>query len=680
MKTDFTTLKRILEPNGQFEVPIYQRTYDWDKKHCKQFYDDVMKIGKDKQEQSHFIGAMTLVGEITMPDSDIGYYQVIDGQQRLTTLMLLLRALRESLDEFTEHVTEQKINQLLFNVNEREDGVNYHKLILTEDDDHVFKDIMKNGHSESSNNIITNYKYFISLLNKDEIKPDVVWRGIQRLTIVEILIGEKDNAQAIFESMNSTGLDLSATDMIQNYLLMSEDSTSQRRIYREYWSPMEKRFGEERDEDFDDFIRYYLSMHRGKAVTKKEMYEYFKIHLANNDKKKEIEKLRDYSKYYANLIGILPHTSKKLDKVIKYISSQETKNANSLLLRVLIDHADGIITEEECKKVFILVDSYLIRCYVCNLTKGENKVFPAIIPKIDKRNYVKSIEKELMLGVGNRKFPRDITFKENLERLPLYLNNTICKYMLVRLEYDENKEFVESDNLTIEHIMPQTLTDEWKYELGHGWEDIHEKYIDVIGNLTLTAYNSDIGNKPFSHKLDIYKKSKLDLNKNLTQYSSWTVNDIKHRTQRLTEQAVKIWQCPTGYYLDERNVEKIDKISEEEYLERTNVPEIWNEIKEKILSLHDGIEFKMTKVYGGFYIYGKSVICSLEVFKNKIKITYNIKFDDGILGASVFVRDVSNIGHYGVGDFSSVIMTEEDIDKAVEYVKIVYDHKIRTMN
>lgn len=619
-----------------------------------------------------------------MPDIDVAYYTVIDGQQRLTTLMLLLRALRESLDQPAEYVTKQKINQLLFNVNERDDGTNYYKLILTEDDDKAFKDIMKDGCSERSNNITANFKYFISCLGKGKTTPDIIWRGIRRLTLVQILIDKKDNAQAIFESMNSTGLDLSETDMIQNYLLMSEPSEQQKKIYQNYWRPMEKRFGEEPDEHFEDFIRNYLTMHRGKIVSKKEMYEYFKIHMKDRNKDEEIKKMYEYSEYYANLIDISPHTSNRLKKVIKYIYHQDTNTANSLLLKLLADHADGIITEEECEKAFILVDNYLLRSHVCGTAKGGNKVFPEIIPKITEDSYVKSIEQALMSKAGNRRFPRDVTFKDNLERLSLYMNRTICKYMLIRLEHEKSKEKLDPDNLTIEHIMPQTLTSKWKNELGQNWEDIHEKYIDMIGNLTLTAYNSDISNEQFSYKLDMYQKSNVMLNRELSQYSSWTEDDIKKRTRSLSEQAVKIWWCPTGYDLERQGVEiSFDNETYEcEYLEGKDITETWNKLKERIQLSCDKIVFRMNKWYGSFRISTESkssVICSLAARRNKIGIIYNTKLHDEILSPSEFVRDVSHIGHYGVGDLSSTIMSDEDIDKVVKLVKIVYEDKNRNL-
>ena len=699
MEAEHIFLYKILGANNQFEVPIYQRTYDWGIKQCNQFYDDVVKI--DKTNKDHFIGAITYA-TTTMPlDVNVAVYQIIDGQQRLTTLMLLLSALRESLDNHAEHViknaTKQRIDKLLFNANgEEEDGEHYYKLILTEDDNKILKDIMKDGKSESSNNITTNYRHFVSRLRKDGTNPDIIWEGIRKLTMVGILIDEKDDAQAIFESMNSTGLDLSATDMIQNYLLMS-DLEQQKHIYQEFWRPMEENFGEDQT-NFEEFIRNYLMMHLKERVNRNSdaIYENFKKRMAELglDKAKETEKMCKYSEYYAKLIGIRQLSSnmlkdtqvedlKDLEPVIKHIDDHGISDANPLLLKLLVDCGDGIITKEECKQAFLLIDSYLVRCHVCGTNKGGNKIFPAIIPKIIGSDYVKSIEKILVSKGGRNAFPRDDAFKENLERLQLYRKNAkyFCRYMITRLEHATGKEKVDLDDLTIEHIMPQSLRPEWKSDLGSDWKGVHEKYLNTIGNLTLTGYNPDMGNKRFLDKLDTYKNSQVRLSRDLCQYNVWDENTIKARAESLSEEAVKLWEYPTGYDLDGQNTETVDadETDEEEHLDEKDSAELWYELKEKIIqSCPDELIFRMRKHYGTFSLrttYSKNIlICSIMALKNKITLTYNVKPADNILSPSGFVRNIAT-GHLASGDFVSTIMLKEDIDKAVEIVKKVYDYK-----
>ena len=678
METNYRSLNEILEPNVKFEIPIYQRTYDWNKNNCRQLYDDIVSVGQPNNTTHHFIGAITYVREKTLPN-DVNTYQIIDGQQRLTTLLLLLRALRDNLEK-SENVTEGKINQLLFNNNEKNKSSNYYKLILTEDDNSIFQETMESPKLNKPSNIVSNFEYFKKWLSEDGI-PDIIWHGIKQLALVQILIDENDDAQAIFESMNSTGLDLSSTDMIQNYLLMSETKDWQKKIYKNYWRPMEKNLADH-DEDFEDFLRDYLMMHREKIVSKKEVYEYFKKHMIKNvkNKEKEIQKMYKHSEYYANLIYESNYPSPKLNKIIKYVRDQETSVANPLLLKLLADYANEKITENEIEAIFLLVDSYLLRCHVCDMTKGGNKVFPELISHISENDYVKSIEKTLMSKTGNRRFPRDITFKEKLEQLPLYMNRTMCKYILVRLEHEHGQGgLVDATDLGIEHIMPQKLNDDWKNDLGIDWKNIHEKYIHIVGNLTLTdtLFNSTVSNKRFSLKLDTFKNSNVHLTRSLQQnYKNWNEETIKDRTRSLTENAVKLWACPKGYDDGEIDIDP-NILNEDEYLDGKNSRDLWMMLKKEILQVCNGSIFHMNRRFGSFILSTNSKrICSITAQNNKITLVYNTKIQDKLIPPSNFVRNISNIRHYGPGHFSSTIISDKNIDRAINLVKIVYESKL----
>lgn len=678
MEARHIKLTEILEHNVQYKIPIYQRTYDWQVEHCKQLYEDIIKIGKLEEEHDHFIGAFTYVDETVMANIDVTSYQVIDGQQRLTTIMLLLKALRSLLNKSkhdSKYVTNPKIDQLLFNITQ-EGSDKYNKLILAEEDNPSFDDILMDKELEESNNIVTNFKNFTTWLDEGDINPDVIWMGIKRLTIVQILIGDKDDAQAIFESMNSTGLDLSETDMIQNYLLMSKDSDWQKEIYEKYWHPMEQSFKGVKKENFDEFLRNYLMMHRGKIVTKKEMYVYFKTHMSTRNIETEIQQIYEYSKHYTNLITITKHPSNKLKIVIDYVHQQETNVPNSLLLKVLSDYHNEIINEEEAESIFLLVDSYLLRCHVCDMNKAGNKVFPEMILKIDPKQYLKSIEKILMSKIGNQRFPRDITIKEKLKQLPLYTNRTMCRYMLSRLEGEKNKERVSLDNLQIEHIMPRTLTKDWKDSLGHNFSEIHEKYLHTIGNLTLTAYNPDLSNAIFSIKQEQYKKSNITITRDLEKYEEWNKEQIEQRINMMTEDMIKIWYCPKEYDSDTPDDAEI----ENEYLDGKEINSLWDTLKKKVQENCNQVIFNMTRQYGTFRIITNTkntVICSFEARRSKIYCVYNTKIQQNIITKSKFVKDMSKTGHLGAGDFRSTIMSKEDIDKAIELIKIIYENKLK---
>ena len=586
--------------------------------------------------------------------------------------MLLLRALRDKLDA-SAGVTTAMIDQLLFNVTEEKNRSSYYKMTLKDDDDRLFGEIMRDGSSKALNNIATNFRHFAALL-KDE-DADSVWYGIKSLTAVLIRIDDKDDAQAIFESMNSTGLDLSETDRIQNYMLMTKDPQWQERIHRQYWHPMEQMFGEVSNKAFDEFLRSYLMMKRGKAVSKQTIYREFKDYMKNLDREKVIKDIYRHSKHYADIIGISVRPLRALKREIKNIRDQDTNVANPLLLKVLADYDDGAISEEDAKDVLQLVDSYLLRSSVCGLLKGGNKVFPELISTINKKGDIKGIERTLMSKTGTRKFPRDAMFRDQLRNFPLYTSRAVCKYMLTRLEQGSREERFELDDLQIEHIMPQTLTDEWMKDLGEEWSEIHDKYVHTIGNLTLTAHNPEMSNMSFSEKQNTYQKSELNLTGSLVDHKVWGEDEISERAARLAEAAVHLWKCPKGYAPD--GVET-DAEEEEEYVEGTDLKYLWYALKKEILSSYDGLEFYMTRVYGGFRIpvYGRVrsvVICSLEVRRSKIYLTYNTKVSDDIIRPSIFVEDVSNVGHQSPWDFRSTIIAEDNIKSAVELVKTVWE-------
>ena len=488
-----TTLTKMLKADIQFQVPIYQRTYDWTEENIRQLFYDIVSAGRDRKQRYHFIGAITCV-PLRAEIGEVDRYQVIDGQQRITSLMLLLRALRDTLEG--SEVTGGRINQLLFNTNERNDGSNYYKAVLLDDDDRTFREIMKDGTASRPSNLAANFRAFAVWLKGQD--ADSVWYGIQSLNAVMITIDEKDDAQAIFESMNSTGLNLSPTDMIQNYMLMAKDPAWQGRIYKEYWLPMERRFAGN-GREFDEFFRCYLMKEGGEFISRANVYREFKKHMAGRERDEEIGKMEKHSQYY-HIMRAPQDSDHVLRMEIANIQRQDTNVANPLLLRLIADHEAHRIDKEDAQKVLQLIDSYLVRSYVCGTLKGGNRFFPELIKRIDEKRYAESVEEALMPRAMTRRFPSDETFRNQLEHFPLYMSRAVCKYVLFRLEHGRGKEQMEWDDIQIEHVMPQTLDEGWRADLGAGWRETHERYVHTIGNLTLTGYNSELGNKIFAEK------------------------------------------------------------------------------------------------------------------------------------------------------------------------------------
>ena len=690
MDADNKKFHKLIDGGCQFSIPIYQRAYNWNLKQCKRMFDDILKIGKDNKG-SHFMGSIAYVGSVEHASVEITQYQIIDGQQRLTTLMLLLAAMKNFLDETKRNVTSQKIDSLLFN-KDSENTEEYYKLVLTDNDDEIFKSILKNGEIKYSSNIATNFKFFKQqFLNNIEIL-DEVWNGIHNLNIVSIVIDKNggDKPQEIFEGLNSTGLDLSITDLIRNYVLMGHNTKTQKQIYKDFWRPMEELFTE-KDDDFDEFIRNYLMVQKKLSISKKNTYDEFKEYIKDLDMTIEIKNIHKYSKYYAMII-YKNNEFVKLEKYIANIRDQGTNVAHSLLLKVLVDHADEKISFNDVVSILSLVDSYLVRGFVCGtLSKGANKRFPELLNKIIETDYVKSIEKTIMINRSlARKFPRDSTFREKLERMPLYTSKTLCSYILLRLEHEGNNEIVKSESLQIEHIMPQTLTEEWKHYLGNTWEETYEKFLHTIGNLTLTGHNQKISNSVFAKKKKEYEKSHLKITKSICNYDDWNRASIKERTENLIGDSIKIWKCPeepNRTLTNELDVTSEDDYLEDDYLEDDHLEgkeiiDLWNILKEKILSSFNDIQFHMTKVYGSFDIISddnKSIgLCGIIAQKNKIQLLYNVKIKDKILKPSLTIKDISNVGHYyTMAELKSTIFTENDIDKAIVNLRYIYDNKCK---
>ena len=674
MKASGSTLKKILEQEIQYRVPIYQRTYDWEKKHCKQLFNDIISVGASNDRSSHFIGAITYVGRATQI-SEVPEYTIIDGQQRLTSLMLLLRALRDKPDE-SNGVTVGKINSLLLNVNQDMHDTRYHKMILTAGDDKSFKDIIRDGATEATNNVAVNYKYFVDEMAKNTNIVKIVWEGIKRLTVVPILIDESENAQAIFESMNSTGLDLSVTDMVQNYMLMHSTSAWQKKIYLEYWTPMEERFGYGRSDDFEAFLWTWVSMEKQERIIRRKIYPEFKSYMSDRDREHVAEVMLEHSKYYAEIIGTLKHPI--LEEEIGNIREQKTNVAQPFILKILADHGNGIVSDSDAREVCDLISSYLLRSRICGTQKGVDREFPAMNSKINTDRYLESVKNAFIDMPKRMRLPRDVTFREYLMNFSLG-SNEICKYLLVRLEQSRNKkEQVEPETLQIEHIMPKKLSKAWKEDLGKDWESVHEKYLDTIGNLTLTGYNPNMGNRPFCEKKEIsYASSNISITRDLKNYDRWGKKQIEERAKLLVDIAVELWKCPEGYDDDDDSEEQ--DTGELEYLEGKNTVELWYKLKEAILSSCSETRFNMMQRWGSIRLYNKDKsvgICSLITLKNTIHIVHNTKIDEGVITPSEFTKDVSGVGHYGNGDLQSTVMTEDDVIKVVELVRSVYKHKM----
>ncbi|GAA9094748.1 hypothetical protein TW0001_12890 [Helicobacter pylori] len=503
MEADVTTLLEFMKENqkNQFVIPIYQRLYSWEKEQCKQLWDDIIKIGGDDKMDGHFIGSILYVLDgIKHSDNTL---LIIDGQQRLTTITLLLIALRNHL---SDEVKRKEIENHYL-INSDKDGDKKFRLILSDSDKDTLLSLIdkdKRKPSEPSSKIVENFKLFEEWVSNTD-KLETIFKGLDKLMIVEIALEkEKDDPQLIFESMNSKGIELTQTDLIRNYIVMETEIEKREGFYNKYWRVMEEEFKQNK-KWFDRFVRHYLTIKIGKAPNEKRVYEAFKDYQQKEGIEIEdlLKDLQKYCGYFCQIV-FKKEADKDLNEALGFLVDLEMDVIYPLLLELYSDYSDGVLSKDDFIPIIALIESYICRRAVYGLaTNGLNKLFASFAKKINKDQYLESIEAHfLSLEKTTGKFPKDSEFKDSFITIDFYKFKK-NKYFLERLENFDTKEPVDTQKCNIEHIMPQTLTPEWQRDLGENFQAIHEKYLHTIGNLTLTGYNYEYSNKPFQEKRDM---------------------------------------------------------------------------------------------------------------------------------------------------------------------------------
>ncbi|MGL2459041.1 GmrSD restriction endonuclease domain-containing protein [Helicobacter pylori] len=673
----------------QFVIPVYQRVYSWGKEHCKQLWDDIIKTGGNNQIEGHFIGSILYVRNgITHSDPLL----IIDGQQRLTTITLLCIALRNhSSDEvkILEKFSCKEIeNHYLINSNKN--GDKKFRLILSESDkDTLLSLIDKNKRkpSEPSVKIVENFKLFEKWISENTDKLETIFKGLEKLMIVYIALDkEKDDPQLIFESMNSKGIELTQTDLIRNYIIMeTETEEKQKDFYNGYWRAMEEDF-KQNETLFDRFVRHYLTIKTGEIPNIKKVYGAFKDYQQKEGIEIE-DLLKDLQKYcgYFCQIAFKKEADKDLNKALSFLVDLEMDVVYPLLLELYSDYSDGILSRRDFISIIALTESYICRRTVCGLgANGLNKIFPSFYKKIDKKQYLKSVEKHFGSLKGNQRFPNNDEFKDSFITIDFY-HLKKSKYFLERLENSDTdtKEPVDTQKCDIEHIMPQTLNPKWEGDLGENFEAIHEKYLHTIGNLTLTGYNSEYSNNSFQEKKDMkngFKQSPLRLNQSLKGLESFDEKEIEKRANDLADWALKIWTYPIleAETLEEYKPkkEKKEKKEKEEYklkkekkaydLSSYNFGpdsrELFDILRKEIKAFDERIIEKFNQkyiAYKFFKINFVDIVVQNKGLKLYLKIEFNELQDE--IKEKLKIRDVSNIGCPCFGNMEVKLETKENI-------------------
>lgn len=561
-----TTLNKLLNTSRQFIVPIFQRNYSWQKSQYEQLWFDILRASKFKEKQNHFIGSIVYI-DMGTPAGRPQQLLLIDGQQRLTTISILLCAIKDYVQKFnleTKLINLAKIkNQFLYNSDEIDEDK--YKLLLNVQDKETYIKLIDNTIftvNKPATNIIKCYEFFYERI-EDFIKEygqiDEIYAGIFKLSLVSISLDkDSDNPQMIFESMNSTGKDLSQTDLLRNYLLMDLTPEKQTRLYKTYWKPMEELFGEDIYKNdlnkFDYFIRDFLTLKSDTGYICKinNVYENFKrYYLDNNCEKFAVLKdLFTYAKYYA-CIDLLQEKDDELKLYWQEFKKLDSHVVYPFLLKLYDDYSRQILIKEDFKKILQVVISYLWRRAICEIpTNSLSKTFATLYQAVDKDDYVNSVIKAFVFKSSYKRFPSDYEVREKLQTKDIY-HFRLRKYLLEALENYYHKEPIDLNtaNYTIEHIMPQNIEHNlsWQQMLGEDWQEVHSLYLHSLGNLTITGYNAEMSNKSFVEKVNGesgFKHSHLKLSESIAQCDVWNKKAIQRRTNILTDIILKIWKYP----------------------------------------------------------------------------------------------------------------------------------------
>lgn len=561
-----TTLNKLLNTSRQFIVPIFQRNYSWQKSQYEQLWFDILRASKFKEKQNHFIGSIVYI-DMGTPAGRPQQLLLIDGQQRLTTISILLCAIKDYVQKFnleTKLINLAKIkNQFLYNSDEIDEDK--YKLLLNVQDKETYIKLIDNTIftvNKPATNIIKCYEFFYEHIEdfiKQDGQIDEIYAGIFKLSLVSISLDkDSDNPQMIFESMNSTGKDLSQTDLLRNYLLMDLTPEKQTRLYKTYWKPMEELFGEDIYKNdvnkFDYFIRDFLILKSdtGHICKINNVYENFKrYYLDNNCEKFAVLKdLFTYAKYYA-CIDLLQENDNELKLYWQEFKKLDNHVVYPFLLKLYDDYSRQILIKEDFKKILQVVISYLWRRAICEIpTNSLSKTFATLYQAVDKEDYVNSIIKAFVFKSIYKRFPSDYEVREKLQTKDIY-HFRLRKYLLEALENYYHKEPIDLNtaNYTIEHIMPQNIEHNllWQQMLGEDWQEVHSLYLHTLGNLTITGYNAEMSNKSFGEKVNGesgFKHSHLKLNESIAQCDVWNKKSIQRRTNILTDIILKIWKYP----------------------------------------------------------------------------------------------------------------------------------------
>jgi len=701
VKATEANLLKFLRKSPQFVIPIYQRNYSWTSAQCRQLWSDLMRAGRNEKVQAHFIGSIVYVERGLSSVTSQEALLVIDGQQRLTTSSLLIAALAkhfetQDIGELLEAFSTKKLRNYYL-LNPDEEGERHFKLILSETDKDTLLALLQNTPmpTEASSRITENYALFQELITANQGEIEAICQGLAKLVIVDVSLDRaQDNPQLIFESMNSTGLELSQADLIRNYILMGLEPKLQTELYKTYWRPMERAFGQSAYVvHFDAFMRHYLTAKTGEIPNVREVYVAFKgfARGLNGDMRDLVADIHAYTSYYC-AIALGTESDVVLKQALHDLRELKVDVAYPFLLDVYHDYKQGRLTSDEVLKIVRLVESYVFRRAICAIPANSlNKTFAGMSRTLMKDRYLESVEAAFLLLPSYRRFPSDDEFQRDVKVRDLY-NFRSRGYWLRRLENHGRKERVMVEDYTIEHILPQneSLSKDWQAELGVDWQRIQQDWLHTLGNLTLTGYNSEYSDHPFAYKRDQvtdkdgnpvgFAHSPLKLNFGLGKINQWDETAIKNRADRLAADAAKVWVAPQladdvldAYRPATAKPGQQYSVTDHAHLVTGPMRDLFETLRKSVLALDPCVSEEFLKLYVAYK--AETNFVDVVPQAKRLLLVLNMGIDD-IEDPKGLCRDISNIGRWGNGDVEIGLSSFDELPYVMGLIRQSFDRQM----
>lgn len=683
-----TSLLELIKKADQFTIPLFQRNYSWHEEQCRQLWNDILEAGSSEKIKSHFLGSIMYVKH---ERSNVTWtpLTLIDGQQRLTSVTLLLVALKNALsdnDKPLEDFTRRKITARYLINTEEEDEDKRYKLVLSKADrDSLLAIVNGNIQQGQANAITKNFEFFESMINGCH-DLGLVCKGLAKLRVVDIAIfPEYDNPQLIFESMNSTGLALSQSDLVRNFLLMSQEKSKQQELYNNYWRPMELNFGPNASQtNFDAFIRHFLSFKTSKVPNENRVYQAFKDYYEDCMKKdadisEVMDEMRRFASHFCNM-ALGQEKDQDMSEAFKDLAELKANVAYPMLLEWYDDYTNGKWSKEDFLSALRITESYVWRRSVCNLPANAlNKTFLIFNKSVNKDSYLDSVKAAYILLGTYKRFPDDEEFKQNIKTRNLYKTSRTM-YWLKRLEQFDNREKIDFENIkniSVEHIMPQSvnLSESWKSDLGPDWRDIQEKWLHTLGNLTLTCYNQSYSDRSFFQKKNMkhgFRESGFWLNQGLREIDKWDEEAIKNRAEVLAERALQVWARPRmdksalNALSPKRKRETVYSIADHPNLALPALQPLYEALRKEVLDLDPSISEEFRKHYVAYK--ADTNFVDAEPLKTFIRLVLNMDYED-LNDPKGIARDVSTVGRRGNGNIEVIFSKLEELPDIMDLIR-----------